>query len=183
MSHSQGDTIIKTHCFIKGILSHAFSLPPIFPESRRGDERLWKTKRLYLVKKSSERTQLFMTIYSQLLEQPETNPYPCISFHAHLSHGSQNSPMLEPPESKGWHPASQWEAMIRNIENSKPSITESWINSPAIMNSLPSLFLCSNRCPSVMPETASHSAGLVLPSPHFWTLSFKVRRKSTATFG
>lgn len=177
MSHSQVDTVTKTHCLIKGIPNHAFFLHPIFPESRREDERLWKTKRLYLGKKSSERIQQPMTNYNQLLEQPETNPYSCISLHGHLSHASHNSPMLKPPESKGCHPASQWAGMIRNTGNSKSSIMDCWINFPAIMNSLP-----SSQCPSVLPETAGHSAKSALPSPHFWTPFFKVRRKTT-TFG
>lgn len=183
MPHSQGDTIIKTHCLTKGIPSHAFFLHPIFPESRRGDERIWKTKRLYPDKKSSERIQQPMTYYNQLLEKPETNQYPCISFHAHLSHASRNSPMLEPPKSKGWHPASQWEGTNRTTGNSKPSNMDSWINFPAIMNSLSSLFSCSNQCPPVLPETAGHSAESVLPSPHFWTHPFKVRRKTMTSFG
>lgn len=174
MSHSQV-TLMKTHSLIKGIPSHAFFLHTIFPESRRGDERLWKTKRLYRSKKSSERIQQPMATFNQLLEHPETNPYPYIFFHTHLSHVS---PMLEPVESKGCHPASQWAGMIRNTGSSKSSIMDSWINFPAITNSLPRLFSCSNQCPSVLPATAGHSAKSVLPSPHFWTHSFNVRRKT-----
>lgn len=74
-------------------------------------------------------------------------------------------------------------ARSETLGNSKPSIMDSWINFPAIVHSLPSLFSCSNQCPSVLPETAGHSAKSVLPSPHFWTHSFKVRRKTTMTFG
>lgn len=182
MSHSQVDSVIKTHCLIKGISNHAFFLHPIFPESRREVERFWKTKRLYLGKKSSELIQQPMTNYYQLLEQPETNSYSCISLHSHLSHASHNSPMLEPPESKGCHPASQWAGTIRNTGNSKSSIMDCWISFPAIMNSLPSLFPHSSQCPSVLPDTAGHSAKSVLPSPHCWTPFSKVRRKAT-TFG
>lgn len=109
-----------------------FSFIPSFPnqeEEIRGSE---KTKRLYLGKKSSEGIQQPMTNGNQLLEQPETNPYPCISFHAcNLSHASHNSPMLKPPGSKGCHPASQWAGMIRNTRNSKPSIMDRWINFPS----------------------------------------------------
>lgn len=179
MPHSQGDIVIKTHCLIKGIPSHAFFLHITLPESRRGEKRLWKSKRLYPCKKSSERIQQPMGTFNQVLEHPETNPYLCISFHTHLSHASHNSPMLEPQESKGCHPASQWAGMIRNTGNSQSSIMDSWINFPAITNSLPSLFSCSNQCLSVLPETAGHSAKSGLPSPHFWTHSFKVRRKTT----
>lgn len=87
MPHSQGDTIIKTHCLIKGIPSHAFFLHPIFPnqeEEMRGSEK----QRSYIQARShlKEFNSLWPTItsYWSNLKQTDLLVFPFMPIWAML---------------------------------------------------------------------------------------------------